>query len=455
MTAAAAAPPPPPAASPPQLTESQLTSAFHSFLKGALSQAHAERLLTDEMLASAEGDLMVEGPALCLFFAALRASTHPPSLLLPPTTTTSGSQPPLLLNLQTCPPAFHPLFRLWSSTVPPIRALPPNYQHDLCRLLCDLDPLSSPVRESLPRLAGELRAVAIEISQRRTFQERYGGDLQAVLDRAGSGRQRATWEAPPEYEPAPREKALPPVPPQSQTTPPPRSARLSVPPSPLRPSSPSSPNTYRAPSPLRAQFPPSPLTPTLSTPHTPDPVLALIRETLYAALADVLSLTPALHALLHSDPAQAYFASVSLAILQVCLSQISQDGEVRGVLGRAIREEEVNLEYRPFMAQLVRIALRAQLMSEEDDARAVRYLAKDRPLPVPRLDRLRRQLLEGAGAGLEDDPGSPGHGRASTPSGTVTALANRINVVALTWVRLPAFRDRQGEVFEVLRGAGR
>ncbi|KZT60537.1 hypothetical protein CALCODRAFT_411650, partial [Calocera cornea HHB12733] len=402
------------------LTELQLITAFHAFLKGALSQAHAERLLTDEMLASAEADLMVEGPALCLFFAALRSTTHPPSVILP----SPAHAPPLILDITTCPPAFLPLFRLWSSTVPPIRALPPQYQHDLARLLCDLDPLTSPVRQSLPRLAAELRAVAIEISQRRTFQERYGGDLQAQLRT------------------------------------PPNSARLAVPPSPLRPSSPSTPSIGRQSSPLRATFPPSPSSPSLdlSTPATPDPVLALIRETLYAALADVLALTPALKPLLVADPAQAYFASVGLAILSVCLTQISQDGEVRGVLGRVIREEEVPLDqgYRAFMAQLVRIALRAQLMSEEDDARAVRYLAQDRALPTPRLDRLRKQLLEGAGAGLAGDGAgstdADADARAHTPSGTVTALANRINVVALQWVRLRAFRDRQGEVFDVLSG---
>ncbi|EJT98269.1 hypothetical protein DACRYDRAFT_96806 [Dacryopinax primogenitus] len=455
--------------SPSPLSESQLIASFHSFLKGALSQAHAERLLSDDMLQSAEADLMVQGPALCLFFAALRSSTSPPSVTLP----SSPPSPPLQLTLTTCPPHFLPLFQLWSSTVPHIRALPPGYQHDLARLICDLEPLTSPVRESLSRLAAELRAVAIEISQRRTFQERYRGDLQAVLDRAGGGR--TSWEAPPGYVPALEEKPLPPPPPpvgvelgeklQVPLSPGrPASpgagpgAKLNPPPSPRRrtPSRSGKPGPLPSPDPIpstKLQVPPSPHTPTrpaspLSSPTTPSPILALIRETLYAALADQFSHIPQLHQLLTSDPAQAYFSSVSLSILQVCLTRITHDGEVLGVLDRPIREEDVSREYRPFMAQLVRIALRAQILGEEDDARAIRYAAQDREIPIPRLERLRTQLLQGTGEGEGDGDG----GRPQSPGGTVLALANRINVLALTWVGLGAFRDRQGEVFDVLRG---
>jgi hypothetical protein len=65
------------------LPESYIQDAFHSYLKSSLTQAKVERLLDTDMLSSAEGDLMVTGPALCLYFAALRCTTSPPSVPLP------------------------------------------------------------------------------------------------------------------------------------------------------------------------------------------------------------------------------------------------------------------------------------------------------------------------------------------------------------------------------------
>lgn len=49
------------------LTEEYVQNCFHSYLKSALTQAKAERLLDTDVLSSAEGDLMVTG-ARKLFF---------------------------------------------------------------------------------------------------------------------------------------------------------------------------------------------------------------------------------------------------------------------------------------------------------------------------------------------------------------------------------------------------
>ena len=70
--------------------------------------------------------------------------------------------------------------------VHPIQNLTPEHQHDLARIICGLEPRTSPIHPDINRVAAELRAVAIEISQRRSFQDRYAGDLQAALD-AGDG----------------------------------------------------------------------------------------------------------------------------------------------------------------------------------------------------------------------------------------------------------------------------
>lgn len=46
------------------LTEEYVQNCFHSYLKSALTQAKVERLLDNEMLSSAEGDLMITGASL-------------------------------------------------------------------------------------------------------------------------------------------------------------------------------------------------------------------------------------------------------------------------------------------------------------------------------------------------------------------------------------------------------
>lgn len=50
------------------LTEEQVMNGFHAFLVSALRHAKAERLLTDELLASAEADLMICGECLLVAF---------------------------------------------------------------------------------------------------------------------------------------------------------------------------------------------------------------------------------------------------------------------------------------------------------------------------------------------------------------------------------------------------
>ena len=44
-----------------RLTEEYVQDSFHSYLKSSLTHAKIERLLESEVLASAEGDLMITG----------------------------------------------------------------------------------------------------------------------------------------------------------------------------------------------------------------------------------------------------------------------------------------------------------------------------------------------------------------------------------------------------------
>jgi len=149
------------------LTVEQVIHGFHQFLQYALAQAKFEKIIDEDTLASAEADVMICGPALCLYFAALRSNTTPPSCPIP---RSAEGDAPFILSNETCPPLFLPYFKLWQNTVPAIQALEPAYQHDLARVICDNAPLTSPIPAQLHRISADLRSVAIEISQRRTFQ---------------------------------------------------------------------------------------------------------------------------------------------------------------------------------------------------------------------------------------------------------------------------------------------
>lgn len=385
-----------------------------------------------------------------------------------------------------------------------------------------------------------MRAVAIEISQRRTFQERYQSDLQAALDHGrpmSDGRRtpsplRATFVPPPGYE---AEKPLP----ASPTSP--RSSRPVTPTSPMRitnpdlpgfgrepstvasPTSPSS-TPLRTPSPLRINAPlPSlpprteyghrrnqssqylelPGRPSVTVPSTsassssgrrsPSPAvpaqlnsaIETIRETLYAELAEVIEKTKELRTLLATDKPRAYFASVGLAILEFSLNALTPSGGVRAVLGAELKLEDVPREYGPLLTEVQAIARRSRELEEEDNKKAVELLtAGEETLPEPRMDRLRRMLIKGVARGWEElqrdqavtgaetevmagaafesqvrrsarasDQGAVrARSRDRSPEGTVLQLANRINALALTMTRLPAFRERQDQVFKVLAG---
>ncbi|KAI0351797.1 hypothetical protein OH77DRAFT_856197 [Trametes cingulata] len=484
----------------PTLPEEYVQECFHSYLKSSLAHAKAEGLLDPDTLSSAEADLMITGPALCLYFAALRSTTDPPSVPLPrrvksSTPHTALPPAPADLSLTNCPPAFRPFLLVWSALVPQIQALPPEYQHDLARLICGLPPAASPLNPRLHGLAADMRAVAIEISMRRTFQERYADDLQAALDTGavpgqGSRRLKASFMPPPSYDEAPASPAASvsshahaleppspsPVPGPSSSS----SARYTHSRTSSRTSvsaSASSPPT--SPSPL----PPSahahgPPTPTILAEETPG--LEFIRETLYAALADVLERAPHLRALLRADPPRAYFAAVALAILHVATSSAvrpdptakslaeilppthahadREEPVIRGVLGQTLALRDCPPALRPFMQELCAIGAAAHAMEEEDSAAAVRALQRGAEPPVPRLERVREILEGGVGHAFGDTvergaAGDPRRRRTST-EGRAVAFANRVNALALGMTKMRAFRERQEMVFRVLAGVG-
>lgn len=375
-------------------------------------------MLDADILSSAEGDLMITGPALCLYFAALRCTTNPPSVPLP-RSSKSGPGQPTDLSYDNCPPAFVSFLQVWAKTVPSIQALAPEYQHDLARVICSLDPIAQPMHASINGIAADLRAVAIEISQRRSFQDRYASDLQAALDAGGT--------------PSPRKASF--VPPPIYVPDSPSSSSLSSLPRPQSPGllSPSTP-----------QFPARSHSPTILAPDSP--AIEFIRETLYASLADALERLPSLRRLLSLDPPRAYFAAVAFAILDVATTAITPDGSVVGVLGTPLTLEQCPAPLRPFMAELAAIGAQAKAVEEEDNESAMRLAERGEDIPPTRMERVRVMLEGGIGADVGDVDGR------RSVEGRAVAFVNRINALSLGLTKLKAFRERQDEVFSVLKG---
>ncbi|KAK4702134.1 hypothetical protein P7C70_g4093, partial [Phenoliferia sp. Uapishka_3] len=398
------------------LSEAAVVKGFHSILKDSLAQARGEGLVTDEELETGDVDVQIAGPALALFFAALGSTGTPPTIAAP-----DGS---FALTSANCPPSFRSFFTLWQTSVAAVQHLSSSSRFDLALLLCDKEPQSSPLRPDVVKLSGNLKAVAIEITQRRTFQERYAADLQAALDsqvkprRSDEGPRSAGFVPPPEYEEIkgrPDEQWEKPVPP-------PRNQ------------------------------------PTISTRPMPEQQLpqemmdnlAVIRETLYSALADCIVESPSILSLLSRGPqwaSRAFFTSTSLAILEVALTRVNHMG-VRVVhMGRSsprtIGPQDTPPYLRSFLSKLMEVADAAKAMSEEDDERAMREAAEGDVTTEPRLGRLRERLERGAGEGDED-------GRRASVEGSVATLANAIGELAIGMASLPSFQERQAEVFKIL-----
>ncbi|KAJ7063481.1 hypothetical protein C8F01DRAFT_1209757 [Mycena amicta] len=352
--------PPVPTRSSSALSEAYVSDAFHRFLKSSLSQAKAERLVDTSLLSSAEGDLMITGPALCLYFAALRCVTNPPSVPLP---RSSKSQTPMELSYENCPEAF---------TVAPIQSLPPELQHDLARIICGLDPIVTPLQPSLNGIAADFTCCGHRNQPASVFQDRYADDLQAALD---SG-------APPST-PSPQRATF--VPPPIRDLPPQEASYLSPPGSAAS----------------VGGFPQRSPSPTILTHDSP--AIEFIRETLYASIADALERQPS---------PTAYFASVAHAILEVATTSVTPDNTIVGVLGQTL-----TLGRMPSSATTP-IGQTARTIEDDDNEVAMQCAQQGKPIPPTRMDRVRLMLEQ------ESDEGRRSvEGRAVSFTNRINALS--------------------------------
>ena len=192
--------------------------------------------------------------------------------------------------------------------------------------------------------------------------------------------------------------------------------------------------------------------PTITGPT--DPTIELIRETLYAALADVLESTPHLHAQLTLDPPGAYFGSVALAIFGVSTRTSAADDMDGGVIW-LVRDRRFTVAaecpdmWRPLMREFIEIGVESARIREADTATAMMCAQENREVPVPRLEIARMRLEHGAGYDEQQ-----GEERDADSQRSVVAFVNRVNMLALKMTQLPEFRARQDGVFEVLSAVG-
>ncbi|GAA6062057.1 hypothetical protein JCM10212_005042 [Sporobolomyces blumeae] len=408
------------------LPEEAVIAGFHSLLQDSLSQIRGEGLLTDEELEAAEPSVQIAAPALVLFFAALGAVGEPPTI--------SSPDRSFVLSTTNCPASFSNAFRLWTTCVGPIKRLDDAARHDLALILCDKEIESSVLRLDVSRLASDLKGIALEILQRRTFQLRLQSDLNAALDSSVRPRSsgdsdrpsRASFEPPPMYsEGRPTEETKRAY------------ARFSS-------------NDLADGSGRRGR---SSMEETGAVRIVEqEENLNVIRETLYSAFADAIVETPAILEQLSrgTDWApRAFFASTCLAILEVALSRVDTHG-VRVVdMGRrapkVIGIAETPPYLRPFLGKLVELSQAVQALAAQDDERAIEQATSGTiPTSAPRIEQLRARLAGGVGSqrGLEPDD--------REGEQQLSSLANAINEMALGMSSLPAFRERQTEAFKVL-----
>jgi hypothetical protein len=244
--------------------------------------------------------------------------------------------------------------------------------------------------------------------QRSTFENRFQADVQIAIDRSlklGSGGSQ--YIAPPSGSPSSS---------TSTSRPPPIPSRSS--------NSTSQLNRHDSYRPLP---PPPPPTIAVQPPEEESTTLMLIRETLFAALGDCLATNKDLLSLIQggdkSWSSRCYFASLCLAILDVCLFRVCLPAlpDVNHILtgnqrrdsfpwneafvktvhvSSSSQDNKVSLENCPqpltkLLYSVLRIGMFVQSLSEADDQKAIQDASQGQPTLEESLYiyRLKRKLL--------------------------------------------------------------
>lgn len=173
------------------------------------------------------------------------------------------------------------------------------------------------------------------------------------------------------------------------------------------------------------------------------PEMVAIRETMYGAIADALA-TPALRQVMSKDSQRAYFSAVSLANLNVSMTLQPASTDTPNLIemmGREIRLTDLQGAYRTCITELAAIGREATKLSEEDDERAIAYVARGKPLPEPRIGRVRKLLERGVGFVGADGRVRGAKESSGNGTGRSREFSNRISALSVEMMKLPAFQE--------------
>lgn len=344
---------------------------------------------------------------MTLLFAALSNVSDPPTVHVPAT----SQNPEFTLSVTTCPSNLLPLFRLWQKTVAPLQEISLDQQADVARLLCDLEPLSQPVTTQMVKLSADLQSIAISISQRQTYLERYTKTLEA-----GLGGRDGRFKPPPDYG---RERSAQTLLAQQDTGSSQHTYSLTY-------TSVASTHTSVDQVSVLADGTPSDRD-SEGIPATADPALISVRETFYSILSEVIERSGVLGNILRDDPARGYYtgrpsiafddhsvnsipSAVALAIVQAAVSCLTPDGQrVRAVSfdgqSASFGTEDAPISFRVFVRAIVSLGKILRELGQKDDDHAIELAMRgeDDLRSLTRIELLKQELEFGAEAGDAGD----------------------------------------------------
>jgi hypothetical protein len=191
------------------------------------------------------------------------------------------------------------------------------------------------------------------------------------------------------------------------------------------------------------QQPPPQVPPSSTTNINMTPEVEAIRQTMYSAISDALA-TDNLRLVLQKDAQRAFFSAVSLANLNVSMNLQPGNNDTPNLvsmMGREIRLTDLPGAYRTCITELAAIGREARKLSEEDDERAIAYVARGRALPEPRIGRVRKLLDRGVGFVGSDGRIRGAKEGSGSGTGRSKEFANKISALSIEMMKLPAFQE--------------
>jgi hypothetical protein len=149
---------------------------------------------------------------------------------------------------------------------------------------------------------------------------------------------------------------------------------------------------------------------------------------------------------MQKDVQRAFFSAVSLANLNVSMNLQPGNGDTPNLvsmMGREIRLTDLPGAYRTCITELAAIGREARKLSEEDDERAIAYVARGKALPEPRIGRVRKLLERGVGFVGSDGRVRGAKETSGNGTGRSREFSNKISALSIEMMKLPAFQEEE------------